>query len=184
VRDATKKSLRANISVVLQDTLLLSGTVLENIAYGRPAATRAEIRAAAEAAQADAFIQKLPRGYDTEVGERGVRLSGGQKQRIGLARAFLKNAPILLLDEPTSALDLETEAEIMETLHVLMRRYTTLIVTHRLTTIHHVDCIYVLEDGSVVESGTGPELLERNGVYARLWNSAKQGPVDGSNASP
>jgi ATP-binding cassette subfamily B protein len=174
VRTVTKKSLRANISVVLQDTLLLSGTVLENIAYGRPGATRAEIRAAAEAAQAHGFIEQLPRGYETPVGERGVRLSGGQKQRIGLARAFLKNAPILLLDEPTSALDLETEAEIMETLEALMRRFTTLIVTHRLSTIHHVDCIYVLEQGRVVESGTGPELLAREGVYARLWNAAKQ----------
>jgi ATP-binding cassette subfamily B protein/subfamily B ATP-binding cassette protein MsbA len=174
VSDTTKKSLRANISVVLQDTLLLSGTVLENIAYGRPGASRADIHAAAQAAQAHDFIQKLPRGYDTQVGERGVRLSGGQKQRIGLARAFLKNAPILLLDEPTSALDLKTEAEIMETLHDLMRRFTTLIVTHRLGTIHHVDCIHVLENGEVVESGTGPELLARNGAYARLWNSVSQ----------
>jgi ATP-binding cassette subfamily B protein len=174
VRAATKKSLRSNISVVLQDTLLLSGTVLENIAYGRPDACRAEIQAAAEAAQAHDFIQLLPRGYDTQVGERGVRLSGGQKQRIGLARAFLKNAPILLLDEPTSALDLETEAEIMSTLHALMQRFTTLIVTHRLSTIHHVDCIHVLEQGQVVESGTGPELLAKNGVYARLWNAAMQ----------
>jgi ATP-binding cassette subfamily B protein len=178
VRGVTKKSLRANISVVLQDTLLLSGTVLENIAYGRPDASRVEIQAAAEAAQAHTFIEKLPHGYDTQVGERGVRLSGGQKQRIGLARAFLKNAPILLLDEPTSALDLETEAEIMVTLHALMRRFTTLIVTHRLSTIHHVDRIHVLEDGLVVESGTGPELLARNGVYARLWNSAmKETPL-------
>ncbi len=174
VRDVTKKSLRANISVVLQDTLLLSGSVLENIAYGRPGASRQEIEAAAAAAQAHQFIEKLPHGYDTQVGERGIRLSGGQKQRIGLARAFLKNAPILLLDEPTSALDLETESEIMGTLHALMQRYTTLIVTHRLTTIHHVDCIHVLENGQVVESGTGPELLERNGVYARLWNAATQ----------
>ncbi len=178
VREATKKSLRGNISVVLQDTLLLSGTVLENIAYGRPEATRAEIEAAAQAAQAHEFIKKLPHGYDTQVGERGVRLSGGQKQRIGLARAFLKNAPILLLDEPTSALDLETEAEIMGTLHSLMQKYTTLIVTHRLATIHHVDCIHVLENGRVVESGTGPELLTRGGAYARLWNAAmKEAPA-------
>jgi ATP-binding cassette subfamily B protein len=175
VRSATKKSLRANISVVLQDTLLLSGTVLENIAYGRPEATRAEIRAAAEAAQAHAFIEQLPRGYETPVGERGVRLSGGQKQRIGLARAFLKNAPILLLDEPTSALDLETEADIMETLQALMKRHTTLIVTHRLSTIHRADCIHVLEQGRVVESGTGPELLALRGVYARMWNAANKG---------
>ena len=174
VRSVTKKSLRSNISVVLQDTLLLSGTVLENIAYGRPGATRNEICAAAEAARAHAFIEQLPRGYDTQVGERGIRLSGGQKQRIGLARAFLKNAPILLLDEPTSALDLETEAEIMDTMHALMRRFTTLIVTHRLSTIHHVDCIYVLEKGEVVEKGTGPELLAQPGVYARLWNAAMQ----------
>jgi ATP-binding cassette subfamily B protein len=173
VREATKKSLRANISVVLQDTLLLSGTVLENIAYGRPGATRDEIRAAAVAAQADAFIAQLPHGYDTPVGERGVRLSGGQKQRIGLARAFLKDAPILLLDEPTSALDLATEAEIMGTLDALMRKYTTLIVTHRLSTIHHVDRIYVLEQGRVVESGTGQELLEHGGAYAKLWHSAQ-----------
>jgi ATP-binding cassette subfamily B protein/subfamily B ATP-binding cassette protein MsbA len=172
VRDVTRKSLRGNISLVLQDTVLLSGTVLENIAYGRPEATRAEIEAAAAQAQAHEFIRTLPQGYETPVGERGVRLSGGQKQRIGLARAFLKNAPILLLDEPTSALDLATEAEIMGTLHSLMSKYTILIVTHRLATIHHVDCIHVLENGRVVESGMGPDLLARGGVYAKLWNAA------------
>jgi ATP-binding cassette subfamily B protein/subfamily B ATP-binding cassette protein MsbA len=172
VREVTKKSLRAQMAVVLQDTLLLSGTVLENIAYGRAGATRAEIEAAAAAARADEFIRELPRGYETPVGERGVRLSGGQKQRIGIARAFLKAAPVLLLDEPTSALDLQTEAEIMETIKALMRRQTTLIVTHRLATIHHVDRIYVLEQGRVAESGTGPELLERGGLYARLWKAA------------
>ncbi len=184
VREATKKSLRSNISVVLQDTLLLSGTVLENIAYGRPDATPAEIRAAAAAAQADTFIAQLPLGYETPVGERGVRLSGGQKQRIGLARAFLKNAPILLLDEPTSALDLGTEAEIMGTLNALMRRYTTLIVTHRLSTIHHVDCIHVMDQGQVVESGTGEELLARNGAYARLWNAATHARTDAQTLVP
>jgi ATP-binding cassette subfamily B protein len=184
VREATKKSLRANISVVLQDTLLLSGTVLENIAYGKPEASPAEIRAAAAAAQANTFIEQLPRGYETAVGERGVRLSGGQKQRIGLARAFLKNAPILLLDEPTSALDLGTEAEIMETLNALMRRFTTLIVTHRLSTIHHVDCIYVMEQGQVVEAGTGEELLARQGAYARLWNAAKHARSEAAHSSP
>ncbi|PAW78879.1 MAG: hypothetical protein B9S32_05720 [Verrucomicrobia bacterium Tous-C9LFEB] len=173
IRTVTKASLREHISVVLQDTLLLNGTVRENIAYGKLGATKAEIEAAAIDAQAHDFISKLPKGYDTPVGERGVRLSGGQKQRIGIARAFLKGAPILLLDEPTSALDLETEAEIMETLKNLMRRQTTLIVTHRLSTIHHVDKIFVLEQGRIVESGTGPELLTRGGIYARLWNAGQ-----------
>lgn len=175
LRDYTKKSVRDNISVVLQDTLLLSGTVEENIAYGKLGATPVEIRAAAAAAQAHEFIMKLPQGYATPVGERGVRLSGGQKQRLGMARAFLKGAPILLLDEPTSALDLETEAEIMETLHHLMKRQTTVIVTHRLSTIHQVDWIYVLANGQVKEQGRGPELLKQDGLYARLWNAGNQG---------
>lgn len=172
IKTVTKASLRENISVVLQDTLLLNGTVRENIAYGKLGATNAEIEAAAIDAQAHDFITKLPKGYDTPVGERGVRLSGGQKQRIGIARAFLKRAPILLLDEPTSALDLETEAEIMDTLKNLMRRQTTLIVTHRLSTIHHVDKIFVLDQGRIIESGTGTELLAHGGTYARLWNAA------------
>ncbi len=171
VRDLTKQSLRQNVSIVLQDTLLLSGTVEENIAYGRPQADHSEIRKAAEAAQADDFIMQLPEGYATQVGERGVRLSGGQKQRLGIARAFLKGAPILLLDEPTSALDLQTEAEIMGTLKNLMARQTTVIVTHRLNTIHHVDTIYVLANGQIVEKGTGPELLANGGLYAQLWKA-------------
>jgi ATP-binding cassette, subfamily B, bacterial len=171
VRTVTKRSLRDNISVVLQDTLLLSGTVEENIAYGLFGASPAQIQAAAQAAQAHEFILKLPQGYQTSVGERGVRLSGGQKQRLGIARAFLKQAPLLLLDEPTSALDLETEAEIMGTLKTLMDRQTTVIVTHRLHTIHHVDQIYLLAEGRLAESGTGPDLLAHGGHYAKLWQA-------------
>ena len=172
IRGFSKKSLRSHQAIVLQDTLLLSGTIEENIAYGRPGATSAEIITAAKEAQAYDFISKLPHGFKTSVGERGVRLSGGQKQRIGIARAFLKKAPILLLDEPTSALDLETESEIMETLKQLVQRQTTLIITHRLSTIHHLARrIIVLENGKMVESGSGEELLKRGGVYARLWKA-------------
>ena len=171
VRDIRKKSLRAQIGIVLQDTLLFSTTVRENIAYGRPEATEAEIVDAARRAQADDFIRQLPNGYETPVGERGGHLSVGQRQRIGIARAFLKNAPILLLDEPTSALDPTTEAAIMETIKELMRGRTTLIVTHRLATIHRVDQIVVLDHGRIVEKGTGPELLARGGVYAKLYAS-------------
>ncbi|MDQ6808512.1 MAG: ABC transporter ATP-binding protein/permease [Verrucomicrobiota bacterium] len=167
----TKKSLRSHIAIVLQDTLLFSTTIRENIAYGRPDATEGEIRAAAERAQADEFIRRLPNGYDSPVGERGGHLSVGQRQRIGIARAFLKNAPILLLDEPTSALDPTTEAAIMETIRELIRGRTTLIVTHRLATIHRVDRIVVMEHGRIAEHGTGAELVARGGVYAKLYAS-------------
>src|SRR5207248_30333 len=143
----------------------------ENIAYGRPEASEAEIIDAARRAQADDFIRQLPNGYETPVGERGGHLSVGQRQRIGIARAFLKNAPILLLDEPTSALDPTTEAAIMDTIKELMRGRTTLIVTHRLATIHRVDQIVVLDHGRIVEKGTGPELVSRGGVYAKLYAS-------------
>lgn len=173
LRTLTRKSLRAQIGIVLQDTLLFSTTVRENIAYGRPDATESEIYEAARRAQADEFIRQLPRGYDSPVGERGGHLSVGQRQRIGIARAFLKNAPILLLDEPTSALDPTTEAAIMETIKELMRGRTTLIVTHRLATIHAVDRIVVLEKGRVVEQGTGEELLTRGGAYAALYAAGK-----------
>ncbi len=169
LREITKKSLRAQIAIVLQDTLLFSTTVRENIAYGRPGATDDEIREAARRAQADDFISAMPDGYESTVGERGGHLSVGQRQRIGIARAFLKNAPILLLDEPTSALDPTTEAAIMETIKELMHGRTTLIVTHRLATIHGVDRIVVLERGRVVEQGSGAELIARNGVYAKLY---------------
>jgi ATP-binding cassette subfamily B protein/subfamily B ATP-binding cassette protein MsbA len=171
LRTITKKSLRSQIAIVLQDTLLFSTTIRENIAYGRPNATDDEIREAARRAQADEFISRLPAGYDSAVGERGGHLSVGQRQRLGIARAFLKDAPILLLDEPTSALDPTTEAAIMETIKDLMHGRTTLIVTHRLATIHRVDRIVVLEHGRVVEQGTGAELVAKGGVYAKLYAS-------------
>ncbi|MBA3830516.1 MAG: ABC transporter ATP-binding protein [Chthoniobacterales bacterium] len=169
LRKITKKSLRDKIAIVLQDTILFSTTIRENIAYGRPQATEQEIREAARRAQADDFISRLPNGYNSAVGERGGHLSVGQRQRIGIARAFLKNAPILLLDEPTSALDPTTEAAIMETIKELMYGRTTLIVTHRLATIHNVDEIVVLEGGRIIEHGRGPELVARGGAYAKLY---------------
>src|SRR6266705_4681726 len=173
VREIKKKSLRAQIGIVLQDTLLFSTTIRENIAYGRSDATDDEIIDAAKRAQADEFIQQLPNGYGSTVGERGGQLSVGQRQRIGIARAFLKNAPVLLLDEPTSALDPTTEAAIMETIKDVMRGRTTLIATHRLATIHDVDRIVVLERGRIVEQGPGAELLARGDVYAKLFASGK-----------
>lgn len=173
IREITKKSLRQQIAIVLQDTLLFSTTVRENIAYGRPGANDEEIREAARRAQADEFISKLPDAYESQVGERGGHLSVGQRQRIGIARAFLKNAPILLLDEPTSALDPTTESAIMETIKELMRGRTTIIITHRIATIHGVDQILVLDNGRVVEQGRGPELVARGGVYAKLYASGK-----------
>jgi ATP-binding cassette, subfamily B, bacterial len=173
LRQITKKSLRARIGIVLQDTLLFSTTVRENIAYGRPGASEKEIVEAARRAQADEFIRALPNGYSNLVGERGGHLSVGQRQRIGIARAFLKNAPILLLDEPTSALDPATESAIMETIRELMRGRTTLIATHRLATIHDVDHIIVLERGRIAEQGRGEELVARGGVYSRLYSSGK-----------
>ncbi len=173
VREIKKKSLREQIGIVLQDTLLFSTTVRENIAYGRADATEEEIVDAAKRAQADEFIRQMPNDYASTVGERGQQLSVGQRQRIGIARAFLKNAPILLLDEPTSALDPTTEAAIMETIKELMRGRTTLIATHRLATIHDVDRIVVVERGRIVEQGRGAELLARGGVYAKLFTSGK-----------
>jgi ABC-type multidrug transport system fused ATPase/permease subunit len=172
LRGVTKKSLRHQMSIVLQDTLLFSTTIRENIAYGRPDATDAEIVEAAKRAQAHDFITAMPDGYRAQVGERGGHLSVGQRQRIGIARAFLKNAPILLLDEPTSALDPTTEAAIMSTIEELMRGRTTLIVTHRIATVHGVDKIVVLANGGIAEEGRGDDLVARNGVYAALYRSA------------
>jgi ABC-type multidrug transport system fused ATPase/permease subunit len=175
LRAITKKSLRRQISIVLQDTLLFSTTIRENIAYGRPEATEEEIVEAAQRAQAHDFITRMPGGYSAQVGERGGHLSVGQRQRIGIARAFLKNAPILLLDEPTSALDPTTEAAIMETIKELMRGRTTLIITHRIATVHDMGKIVVLRQGRIVEVGMGPELVERGGAYAELYHSANLG---------
>ena len=171
LRGVKKKSLRSNISMVLQDTLLFSTTVRENIAYGRPDATEQEIIEAAKRAQAYDFIMRMPDGFSSQVGERGGHLSVGQRQRVGIARAFLKNAPILLLDEPTSALDATTERALMETIAALMKGRTTLMVTHRLNTAHRFDRIVVLEQGMVVEQGTGQELLARGGVYAKMFEA-------------
>src|SRR5881628_911991 len=175
IRQITKKTLRAQIAIVLQDTLLFSTTVRENIAYGRPDATEEEIIEAAKRAQAHDFIMAMPDGYRSQVGERGGHLSVGQRQRLGIARAFLKNAPVLILDEPTSALDPTTEAAIMHTIEELMRGRTTLIITHRIATVHRVDKIVVLGDGTVLEEGKGPELVERGGRYAQLYRSANLG---------
>src|SRR5437870_4752679 len=183
IREIAKKSLRQHIAIVLQDTLLFSTTVRENIAYGRPDATDEEIREAARRAQADEFISQLPKGYESEVGERGGHLSVGQRQRLGIARAFLKNAPILLLDEPTSALDPTTEAAIMSTIEELMHGRTTLIITHRIATIHGMNKIVVLGKGGVVEVGAGPELVARGGAYAALYHSANLN-VPGALSSP
>jgi ATP-binding cassette subfamily B protein len=173
LREITKKSLRAQISLVLQDTLLFSTSVRENIAYGRPEATEEEIVEAARRAQADEFVRQMPNGYASLVGERGGHLSVGQRQRLGIARAFLKNAPILLLDEPTSALDPTTETAIMDTIKELMGGRTTLIATHRLATIHNLDLVVVLENGRIAEQGRGPDLIARGGVYAKLFASGK-----------
>jgi ATP-binding cassette subfamily B protein/subfamily B ATP-binding cassette protein MsbA len=172
LRAVQKKSLRAQISIVLQDTLLFSTTVRENIAYGRPDATEEEIIEAAKRAQAHDFIMAMPDGYRSQVGERGGHLSVGQRQRIGIARAFLKNAPILILDEPTSALDPTTESAIMRTIEDLMKGRTTLIITHRIATVHGVDKIVVLANGTIAEEGRGPDLVAKGGVYASLYRSA------------
>jgi ABC-type multidrug transport system fused ATPase/permease subunit len=172
VRDLQVKSLRKGIGIVLQDPILLSGTVRENIAYGKADATTEEIIEAARAANADDFIMQLPAGYETEVGERGVKLSGGQRQRISIARAFLKNAPILILDEPTSSVDYKTEAVILNALERLLVGRTTFIIAHRLSTLAKVDKIIVLQEGRIVESGTYEDLLAARGSFYELYRTA------------
>jgi ABC-type multidrug transport system fused ATPase/permease subunit len=168
VRRFTLTSLREQISVVLQEPLLFSGSILENIRYGRLSATREEIVEAAKAANAHDFITRLPRQYETELGERGAMLSGGERQRIAVARAFVKDAPILILDEPTSAIDSRTEAVILDALDRLMEGRTTFMIAHRLSTIRRADLILVMDGGRVVERGTHSELLARGGLYAQL----------------
>lgn len=162
------RHLRTNIGIVPQEPMLFSGTILNNISYGRPAASRQEIIHAAQLAYADQFIEAMPKGYDTVIGERGVSLSGGQKQRIAIARAFLKNPPILILDEATSALDTESEAEVQKALNSLMSNRTTIVIAHRLSTIKNADKILVFDAGQVIESGTHQELLAKGGKYSSL----------------
>lgn len=169
LRDVTTHTLRDQIGLVLQDSILFSDSVKANILMGKPEATDEEVIAAAKAANADEFISQLPEGYDTKVGERGVKLSGGQKQRVAIARVFLKNPPILILDEATSALDLESEALIQDSLERLAHDRTTLIVAHRLSTITHADQILVIDHGKLAESGTHNELMKKQGVYYNLF---------------
>lgn len=175
VRDVTQQSLRRAIGLVQQDVYLFDGTIGENIAYGKPGATAEEVAAAARRANIDAFIESLPQGYDTVVGERGSRLSGGQKQRVAIARVFLKNPKILILDEATSALDNESEEAVQESLERLARGRTTIIIAHRLSTIKHADEIATVEHGRVVERGTHEQLLARGGTYARYYRMQFEG---------
>ena len=170
VRDITQDSLHAQIGVVPQDTVLFNDTIRYNIAYGRPEATEAEIVAAAKAAKIHDFVLSLPEGYDTPVGERGLKLSGGEKQRVGIARTILKNPPILLLDEATSALDTQTERDIQESLRAMGQGRTVITIAHRLSTIADADRIVVLEQGVIVEEGRHDDLLGRGGRYAAMWH--------------
>jgi ATP-binding cassette subfamily B protein len=170
VRDVTQESIHARIGVVPQDTVLFNDTIHYNIAYGRDGASEEEIIDAAKAAKIHDFIMGLPEGYQTAVGERGLKLSGGEKQRVGIARTLLKNPPILLLDEATSALDTETEASIQSELKAMGEGRTVLTIAHRLSTVVDADRIVVLENGEIAESGTHDELLEADGRYAAMWH--------------
>ena len=168
IRHARLADVRDRLSMVLQDTFLFNGTIAENIAYGVESATREEIEAAARAAHADEFIRRMPKGYETPVGERGVRLSGGQKQRLSIARAILRDTPVLILDEATSAVDTETESEIQKAIDHLAGSRTMIVIAHRLSTVRRADQILVLKDGCIVEQGRHEELLAQNGLYKEL----------------
>lgn len=184
VRDVTLRSLRANIALVTQEPVLFDETIADNIAIGRLGASRGEIEAAARAAAAHEFIEALPRGYETRVGEGGLRLSGGQRQRIAIARAMLRNAPILLLDEATSSLDTESERQVQDALTTLMKDRTTIVIAHRLSTVQDADRIYVLDHGMVVESGSHAELLARGALYSRLYQRLDEQVHDPDSAIP
>jgi ATP-binding cassette subfamily B protein len=175
IRDIKQQDLRSSIAYVPQEPLLFHRSIKENIRYGKPSATDAEVMAVAKKSFAHDFIKKLPDGYDTPVGERGVKLSGGQRQRVAIARAMLKNAPILVLDEATSALDSESERVIQKALWQLMKNKTALVIAHRLSTIQRMDRIVVLDEGRIIEQGSHASLLKQNGLYARLWSHQSGG---------
>jgi ATP-binding cassette subfamily B protein len=174
IRDVTQASLRASIGMVPQDTVLFNDTIRYNIRYGRWNATDAEVEAAAQMAQIDRFIRMSPKGYETEVGERGLKLSGGEKQRVAIARTILKEPPILVLDEATSALDSHTEREIQDALDQVSRNRTSLVIAHRLSTIVDADEIIVLDQGRIAERGTHAQLLAANSLYASMWNRQRE----------
>jgi len=171
IRDVTQDSLRKQIAMIPQDPSLFHRTLMDNIRYGRIEASDEEVIAAAKKAHAHAFISKLPQGYHTSVGERGIKLSGGQRQRIAIARAILKNAPILILDEATSQLDSVTESDIQDSLWHLMQDKTTIVIAHRLSTLLHMDRIIVFDQGNIAEDGSHAELLAKNGLYKTLWDA-------------
>jgi ATP-binding cassette subfamily B protein len=175
IRNVTQTSLRQSIGIVPQDTVLFNDTVAYNIAYGRTGASQGEVEAAAKAARIHGFIVSTPKGYDTMVGERGLKLSGGEKQRVAIARTLLKNPPIMIFDEATSALDSANERAIQAELQGVARNKTALVVAHRLSTVVDAHQILVMDQGRIVERGTHAELLQRNGRYARMWEMQQSG---------